>query len=331
MPAHKFILCLAIAWFAAPGTVASADKHIPACGTSNSSDPIHANRSSLQLVERAAECLSPSPIQFTRRGDKVQEGAVYTSEGKALCILRRAPGAKDDPGAFVYDPQPELEKARVDESAITGISHPSDALCGRLAAASTRLTVSNGDLLNRLQWNAAEGNCSQVLAGRTWTKKDGSVQVVDGARAPDPAHPTAAYYHGFVMANLRSGYESDRAMLQQTCNSGPGKDFYSAYFKDPSSAPHAAPSFHAIANPYTWGDKPFRESFEGLEIAPRLPFCMKDLMASVLPDANDPTGGARYWHHDIGGCKHAAVTVRILLGKVNGHNSESYCCFKKSL
>jgi hypothetical protein len=142
-----------------------------ACATSGAyADPVACPSGSApdpaQQVRDGHGCLKSSPTRFTRRGDKIIEGAVYGLDGHAICILRRPADSQEDPPAFVYTPIPELDQAIARERSVTGFEHPSDELCAKLSERSAKLSIPNGDLLNRLQWSAAEGNCSLVIPAK---------------------------------------------------------------------------------------------------------------------------------------------------------------------
>jgi hypothetical protein len=146
--------------------------------------------------------------------------------------------------------------------------------------------------------------------------------------APDPAHPTAAYLHGFIMDNLSRKFSSEQQMLRLACNSGEDQNFYQGYFVD-GSVSHAAPSFHLIANPYAWTEAPVSEAFPDGSLAKKMGHCLKDLFPSVMPGPmaaadRSRTDGFAFWSHNEKGCPKDALTVRIALGQ----KRESYCCFK---
>ena len=277
------------------------------------------------VANNVGEKLITSPEKFTRKGYLIQEGAVYDHAGTVICIL------KHDRAAYLFDAQDEAEKAITEEKKITGIKSPSESLCQGLATKGTKLTIPNGDLLNRLQWSIREGNCNPVVQTKTSL---GTVEVP----SLTSSLITATYYHGFALNNLRAKYPSEEVMLKSACNSGPGKDYFQGYFVDGkglNGEGFVASSFKLLLEPKTWNSVPAEEAFAKTQLHMQVRHCMKDLMKSVVPGAKDMALGGAFWHHSREGCSTATPEARADLSlEVKFHIPmayDTYCCFKNKI
>lgn len=321
---NKKWLLLSVSLFFSLQLKAQIEEELPCDDPSVCGDhPKFKKNSSLKLISGVAkkyqEALIISPEKFTRNGAKIKQGAVYSEDGHVVCIL------KNNEGAYLYQGErfPDLEKKREEErikQRVSGSVRPSVGLCQEMADKSTKLSISNGDFLNRLHWSVAEGNCGTVLS-----IKD------KGAKQDFPALRTPIYYQGFVLNNLREKFKSEEHMLRSSANSGPGHDYYPIYFVRGGGADEAQKSFRLILKPFSWNHSTRQEAFDSGELSKRMPYCLSDLLASVVPEgkSSDPTAGRFQWGHNTRGCRGSNLQVHYHYGGLQVWKRDIYSCFHK--
>ena len=269
----------------------------------------------------AAKRLLPSPGKFTRVGHLISEGAVYGRDGKVLCIL------KGDAAAYAFNDDPALAEALSNETRATGQIFASEGLCEQIRQKSVKLTIPNGDLLNRLLWTMGEGSCNPV-ASDVIDANGKPVMELQKAREKNPEPiQFATFYHGFALNGLRKLYASEDDMLKKACNGGKGRDFFKSYFEEGQG--NTKPYFNLLLDPSKWQQATAAEACRSDTPALKIKHCMRSILSSVIPAAPDPTGGVAFWRHDDAGCAKNNLKMKVRIGGAKSYAHDVWICFRE--